>query len=83
MLPQDRRFFPCSGRVLALGVVLLLAACGSPQSPEAQVRAVIAAGEAAAEARDLSGILENVAPDFRDAQAAGARNCSDTCAATS
>jgi hypothetical protein len=71
MLPQDRRFFPCSGRVLALGAVLLLAGCGSPQSPEAQVRAVIAAGEAAAEARDLSGILEHVAPDFRDAQGGG------------
>ncbi len=50
---------------------LAVAGCGDQQTPDARVRAVIAAGEAAAEARDLSGILEHVAPAFRDAQGGG------------
>jgi len=71
MLPQARRFFRRSTIALAMGAVLAFAGCGDKESPDAQVRAVIAAGEAAAEARDLSGILEHVAPAFRDAQGGG------------
>jgi hypothetical protein len=52
-------------------LTLLLAACGPTQTPEAQVRSVIAAGEAAAEARDLSALMELVATDFRDEQVGG------------
>lgn len=52
-------------------LAVLLAACGSKETPEAQVRAVIAQGEAAAEARDLSGIMEFVSPAFQAEQAGG------------
>lgn len=48
-----------------------LAACGSPGTPEQQVRQVIEAGEAAAEARDLSGMLGHVSDSFRDGQGGG------------
>jgi len=65
MLTQHRRGF-----LMAL-LTLLLAACGPTQTPEAQVRSVIAAGEAAAEARDLSALMELVATDFRDDQVGG------------
>jgi hypothetical protein len=65
MLTQHRRGF-----LMAL-LTLLLVACGPEQTPEAQVRSVIAAGEAAAEARDLSALMELVAADFRDEQVGG------------
>jgi hypothetical protein len=71
MLPQARRFFRRLTIALAMGAVLAFAGCGDRETPDARVRAVIAAGEAAAEARDLSGILEHVAPAFRDAQGGG------------
>jgi hypothetical protein len=54
-----------------LAAVALLGGCGEPETPEARVRAVIAAGERAAEARDLSAILEHVSPSFQDAQGGG------------
>jgi hypothetical protein len=65
MLTQHRRSF-----LMAL-LTLPLVACGPEQTPEAQVRSVIAAGEAAAEARDLSALMELVAADFRDEQVGG------------
>ncbi len=65
MLTQHRRAIP-----IAL-LSLLLAACGPKQTPEAQVRAVIAQGEAAAEARDLAALMKLVAPEFRDEQVGG------------
>jgi hypothetical protein len=65
MLTQHRRGF-----LMAL-LTLPLVACGPEQTPEAQVRSVIAAGEAAAEARDLSALMELVAADFRDEQVGG------------
>ena len=72
MLPQARRFFRRSTIALAMGAVLAFAGCGDKESPDAQVRAVIAAGEAAAEARDLSGILEHVSPAFQGPRGGGA-----------
>src|SRR5262245_20348982 len=45
---------------------MLVAACGADESPEAQVRAVIDRGEAAAEARDVSGLMALVAEDYQD-----------------
>jgi hypothetical protein len=71
MLPQACGFFRRATAALAMGAALAVTGCGDQQTPDAQVRAVIAAGEAAAEARDLSGILEHVAPSFRDAQGGG------------
>jgi hypothetical protein len=65
MLTQHRRLFT------AVLLSLALAACGPKQTPEAQVRSVIAAGEAAAEARDLSALMKLVAPEFRDEQVGG------------
>ncbi len=46
---------------------LLLNACGSAEPPEVQVRAVIDEAERAAEARDVSALMDLVSPDFRDA----------------
>jgi len=47
------------------------AGCGGDHSPDAQVRAVIAAGEAAAEERDLGSLLDMVSPTFRDGNGGG------------
>ena len=63
MLPQPLESFlvrfPTPGfrpGVAMLAVlVTFVAGCGEPQTPDAKVRAVIAQGEQAAEARDLSG----------------------------
>jgi hypothetical protein len=52
---------------VAAWVVIGLAGCGAPDSPEVQVRAVIAAAEQAAEARDVSAVMELVSPDYADA----------------
>ena len=79
MLPQLLESFclrfraPRSRRGLALLAVLVtaVAGCGESQTPEAMVRGVIAQGELAAEARDLSGIMDLVAPAFEDGQGGG------------
>ncbi len=47
-------------------LALALSACGPSRTPDAQVRALIARGEAAAEARDLSGVMDLVSPNFQD-----------------
>lgn len=52
-------------------LALLAAACGPDATPEAQVRAVIARGEVAAEARNLSGLMDLVSPKYQDGQGAG------------
>jgi hypothetical protein len=54
--------------VTTAAAVLLLAACGEAPSPEQQVRAVIASGEEAAEARDLSALMDLVSPRYEDEQ---------------
>ncbi len=55
----------------ALLLALLASACGSRETPESQVRAVVARGEEAAEARDLSGLMDLVSPKYQDGQGAG------------
>ena len=71
MLPQlNRRRLPAMAGLLLAGS-LCLGGCGEPQAPEAQVRALLAAGEAAAEARDLAGVLEHVSGDYRDGRGGG------------
>jgi hypothetical protein len=52
-------------------VALLAAGCGKPEAPEVAVRAVVAAGEEAAEERDLSGLMDLVSPAFADEQGGG------------
>jgi hypothetical protein len=49
-----------------LAVVLL--ACRAPESPEEQVRAVLAAVEEAAEARDVGALKEHLSAEYRDAR---------------
>jgi len=71
MLPQARWIFLSACAVLGLEAAVLLGGCGERQTPEERVRAVIAAGEQAAEARDLSALLEHVSPAFRDEHGGG------------
>jgi hypothetical protein len=47
-------------------LALLVSACGPGGTPESQVRAVVAQGEEAAEARDLSALVNLVSPGFQD-----------------
>lgn len=71
MLPHATHRFLRTARALVLGVALLASACGSQQTPEARVRAVVDTGEAAAEARDLSGLMDLVSPAYRDERGNG------------
>lgn len=72
------RHFPRIARVMALAAVLLASACGPPATREARVRAVIDAGEAAAEARDLSALMELVSPGYRDERGSDADDLKQT-----
>jgi hypothetical protein len=49
----------------------LAAACGPGGTPESQVRALVTRGEEAAEARDLSGLMDLVSPAYQDGQGGG------------
>lgn len=71
MLPQARMYFLPACVAALLIVTAALPGCGREESPETRVRAIIAAGEAAAEERDLAGILEHVSPAFRDGNGGG------------
>mgnify|MGYP001063685680 FL=1 len=71
MLPQVTRHFLRASAGAILAMAALIVGCSREESPEARVRAVIAAGEAAAEARDLAGILELVSPAFQDGNGGG------------
>jgi len=52
----------------AIACCAVTAGCGAPETPEARVRAVVAAGERAAEERDPGDLMELVAPEFKDAE---------------
>ncbi len=71
MLPQGRWFFLTVIAGAWLHATAMLGGCALSDTPEAQVRAVIAAGEQAAEARDLSGLLAHVSPAFLDEHGGG------------
>ncbi len=60
-----------AARAGAALLALCLAACGPGETPESQVRAVVARGAEAAEARDLSGLMDLVSPRYQDGQGAG------------
>ena len=47
-------------------VLVLAAACGGADPPEAQVREVVATAESAAEARDLSALMDLVSSSYSD-----------------
>ena len=71
MLPQGRWFFLPVIAGAGVWAAAMLGGCAQSGTPEAQVRAVIAAGEQAAEARDLSGLLEHVSAAFLDEHGGG------------
>jgi len=52
--------------------VWLGASCGPSGTPEDEIRALIDAGEAAAEQRDISALRELIADDYHDAEGRGA-----------
>lgn len=52
-------------------VLLVVAGCASPESPQAKLDAFLAKAVAAAEARDTSEIMDLVAEDYQDAQGRG------------
>ena len=54
-------------RVLLLTAAVMLTACGDADSPEQQVRRVIDEMEAAAEARDVSELVQHLSDEYRDA----------------
>jgi hypothetical protein len=58
---------------LAAAALLLWLVCGRTPSDEDRVRAVIDEVEEAAEARDVSGIMEHVSERFKDADGLGKR----------
>lgn len=53
---------------IALALAWSVACSGEAQTPEERVRAVLAAIEAAAEARDVAALKEHVSDTYRDAQ---------------
>lgn len=59
-------------RALILMPFIALAGCGSSDSPEQQVRAVVEQMEIAAENRDVGGLAEHLSEDYRDANGMGA-----------
>jgi hypothetical protein len=61
-----RLFMPLY-RVLLLTAFAMLTACGDADSPEQQVRQVIDRMEAAAEARDVSDLVQHLSSEYRDA----------------
>lgn len=62
---------------LLLVVLLCLAACGSPETPEAQVRAALAAIEAAAEAGDVGAFRDLVSDVYQDVHGHDKRRLAD------
>lgn len=53
-------------RALFIIAFALLVGCSDPDTPEAQVRATIAAIETAAEARDVGDVMAHISDEFRD-----------------
>jgi len=52
---------------MLLALALLAAGCARPPSAEQEIRALFAAAEQAAEARDVGAVLELIADDYADA----------------
>jgi hypothetical protein len=71
MLPQARAALRPLAAAATIAWLAVATGCGARETPEAQVRAVVAAGERAAEARDVGGLMELVGSGFEDAQGGG------------
>jgi hypothetical protein len=70
---SERGARPLAGWLLATGLSMAaLAGCGRGSTPEDEVRAYVAAAEAAAEARSASALFDLVAADYRDERGNGA-----------
>lgn len=62
-----KTFSNAGARRWLIAVVLIMAGCDGPdQSPEARIKALIADAEAAAEARDISGLEDLVSGKYAD-----------------
>jgi hypothetical protein len=68
MLTHAARIVRGFAVVAAIAMLLATTGCGEHGTPETQVRAVIAEGERAAEARDLAALMALVSPGFQDGQ---------------
>ena len=66
MLPQAIGAVRIFAAGVAFAMLLASAGCGERGTAESRVRAVVAEGESAAEARDLAGLMALVSPDFQD-----------------
>ena len=67
MLKRNTFFASVRYAFLCLFIVCLsFTGCGNDESPEDQIRAYIAAGETAAESRDIGGIKDLIAEDYAD-----------------
>jgi hypothetical protein len=66
MLPQAKGLVRITLTGVTLALLLAAAGCGERDTPESQVRAVVAAGESAAESRDVGELMALVASDFQD-----------------
>jgi hypothetical protein len=66
MVPQAKRVVRIAAAGAALALLLVSAGCAERDTPESRVRATIAEGERAAEARDLGGLMALISPAFQD-----------------
>ncbi len=66
MLPRAKQVTRGFAAGAALALLLASSGCGERATSESQVRAVVAEGERAAEARDLAGLMALVSPEFQD-----------------
>ena len=71
MLPQVSRFGVRWAAGCVAAAAIALGGCGTGATPEARVKAVIMAGEVAAEERDLAGLMDLVSDGFRDDRGGG------------
>jgi hypothetical protein len=68
-MPNAKHPWRLSHRLLAVFMLFLLVGCADePDNPEAQLRAVIEAGEAALQARELEAAMALVDPGYKDAR---------------
>jgi hypothetical protein len=70
--PGATRAYRGGGWVALTACLIALGGCGNRSTPEQQVRAVIATGEAAAEKRDLSALMDLVSSRYEDSQGGSA-----------
>lgn len=65
-----------TGSTRLIFIALAVAGCGRPDTPEAQVRAVIEQMERSVEARDVGDLMAHVSSQYRDESGQGADEAS-------